>query len=229
MKKTTALILALLMCLPFVACGDGGSASSGEDSVQTENNTPVDTAAATDAETAAAPDISEEESTEEESTEEETTVEETTSEPEPVYEKIEITMDNWQEYFEFRHVEDIKYNAFNEWEDTWIYYYFVTKDGIVPLAGECSVTVEVTHYVSLYDSESFDEETKPVTLSGGSRPFSKSTDVYDLTGTKLDNETEYRRLGAHCMSGIIHENSAQTREDWEVTRIQGTLTVLVSE
>ena len=69
--------------------------------------------------------------------------------PEPeipaVPEPVEITMDNWAEYFEFTYEYDYDYNGFDELEDVTMWFYFSLKpEYAAMLDGDKSdVTVEI--------------------------------------------------------------------------------------
>ena len=46
------------------------------------------------------------------------------------YEPIEITLDNWQDYFEFKEYHKFEENGFGEFESASTSYYLITKDEI---------------------------------------------------------------------------------------------------
>ncbi len=221
MKKYIALLLALVMCLSLCACGGGEPDSTGSLNVPAAStaaqNDPTVTATAPSFSTEPVP------STVLETTVPETSVPTTTA---PQQLSVEITMDNWQEYFEFRSYKDLKFNAFGGREDTWIYYDFITKDGIVPVVSECNVAMEAKHIECSYFAVSYDNATKEFTMSERREDYVRK-EVFDMSRQKLHEETEYNRYGAYLGAGIIFENKATTRENWEITRIQGTLTFIV--
>ncbi len=67
-------------------------------------------------------------------------------EPKPaVPDPVEITMDNWSEYFEFTYTYDYDYNGFDELEDVTMWFYFSLKpEYAAMLDGDKSeVTVEI--------------------------------------------------------------------------------------
>lgn len=55
---------------------------------------------------------------------------------------VEITMDNWQEYFELKEYHRFIKNGFGEIEEVETYFMLITKDGIVCDRDKCNVTVE---------------------------------------------------------------------------------------
>lgn len=83
----------------------------------------------------------------------ETLVPETTAIPDPVYETIEITIDNWQEYFAFRQSEgEWEEDAFGDAVRYRRYVYFSLKDeyqdkvASMDVALSCSYTVDYRYY-----------------------------------------------------------------------------------
>ena len=107
MKKTISLLLALVMCLSLAACGNAEKPKQnktendyiGVSTNQTENTDSTDYQTEYTAPT----------------------------ETEPKVQVVEITMDNWQDYFEIKQcVEgDVNTNAFDEVESVGYYIYTV--------------------------------------------------------------------------------------------------------
>ncbi len=58
------------------------------------------------------------------------------------YEEIEITLDNWQDYFEVREDQQFSENAFGEFAELYTSYYLVAKDGIVIEQSKSDIAVE---------------------------------------------------------------------------------------
>ena len=93
MKKAISLLLALVMCLSLCACG-GGSETPKTEYIESHNPTNIQN-----------------ETNNAESTEQ------TEAEPietEPTYTTIEISLDNWQDYFQFQWVVSEVRNDFDE-------------------------------------------------------------------------------------------------------------------
>ena len=65
-------------------------------------------------------------------------------ENEPQYEIVEITLDNWQDYFELCTHHEFEENGFGEFEMITTYYTLVSKSGIVFDINKSEVTVELT-------------------------------------------------------------------------------------
>ena len=87
MKKLFALLLAFVMVFSLVACGsEDKPKSSGTQQESTQTNTKTETTEATE------------------------------KEAEKLPKEIEITVDNWQDYFEFREIPEWNYNDFDEIE-----------------------------------------------------------------------------------------------------------------
>ena len=68
----------------------------------------------------------------------------TTTKNELQYEIVEITLDNWQDYFELCTHHEFEENGFGEFEMVTTYYTLVSKSGIVFDINKSEVTVELT-------------------------------------------------------------------------------------
>lgn len=94
---------------------------------------------------------------------------EASAEPEvpAVPEPVEITIDNWSEYFEFTYEYDYDYNGFDELEDVTMYFYFSLKpEYAAMLDGDKSeVTVEI-FFVTGTQYGSFSEDYLEFTPDG---------------------------------------------------------------
>lgn len=117
MKKLIALLLATIMCFSLVACGRNDNAALVEEyenriaqleAELAERDTEIDGLVAEINRILAENEASEPNNTEQETTEPENT--------EPQYETVEITLDNWQEYFEIVGYMTYRDNAFGEAE-----------------------------------------------------------------------------------------------------------------
>ena len=148
MKKLIALLLTAVMCLSLAACG--GSGESAEQMERYENRIAELEAmlaerdamlAECDAMLAEYNETINRLLTEKENTETEVTEPENT---EPQYETVEITLDNWQEYFELRVYRIITLNGFGEYDGMLTRYFLANKDGIVPDCDNSDVTMEYT-------------------------------------------------------------------------------------
>ncbi len=84
----------------------------------------------------------------------------------PQYELVDITLDNWQDYFELREYHKFEENGFGEFKKVTTYYSLVSKDGIVFDESKSDVTFEFTCNI----------ERKPYTVD-----FENRTVIYGET------------------------------------------------
>ncbi len=211
MKKALSLLLALVMCLALCACGSKEASPN----VQNEQ---VETTP----------------STQEVPTE--TTVPESTSTPEPTYETVEITMDNWQEYFEFRTKRDFMYSAFNELTEVDLFYYLVVKDGIVVDCYNSEIAVEIEITQTMYEEFTYNEQTQELAFWGEGKSETITCEVMmrDLSFFSF-LDTNDPIFGAYYLvnglritdtDGSVHTGTyISLLKSQSVVRIQGTLSV----
>lgn len=76
---------------------------------------------------------------------------------------VEITPENWDQYFELRMYPKIELNGFGELDRCIPYYSIVSKDGLVPVHEESNVTMEFT-YTGEYHSATVDIANKTLVL-----------------------------------------------------------------
>lgn len=135
MKKLLALLLAAVMCLSLVACN---SSDENADQIEHYENRIAELEAMlteleamlTERDETINRLLAEKENTETEITEPENTEPENT-EPEntdPQYETVEITLDNWQDYFEIVEYMTYRDNAFGEAESCYFRYELRLKE-----------------------------------------------------------------------------------------------------
>lgn len=216
MKKILALLLAAVMCFSLVACGGGEETPNTDDSsaqeqqAQNDNNEPE----VTD------PDVSEPESTGTEITEPENT--------EPQYETVEITLDNWQEYFEIRTHNAFAENGFGEFERVVTWYLLVSKDGIVFDESNCNVTFEYTYTIER-KPYTIDFENKTITYGETIATETSEPIVKTMSGAgNYLGEEPFSRYGeAVGSANILDELQGDTNVvvSVEITRISGSFCV----
>lgn len=150
--------------------------------------------------------------------------------------EVEITMDNWQEYFEEKDVLSVKYNAFDEVEDIYFYKILTIKEGITVDPYKSSVAIELNghfeHYYVNIDTDTWKfnfEERK------GDFEYSPSSEIEEFglhTYKQGDNEKEYYsvqfcRFGDN-MVGIDKDTQRTYVERFfidEIIRVKGTLVI----
>ncbi len=165
----------------------------------------------------------------------ETTVPETTVEPEPVYETIEITIDNWQEYFEFRLGEgNWQEDAFGEATRYVNVFSFVIKEEYADVANPNTIDIALCYsYKNQYRYYEADFEAKSFTLGekvseellGGHRIREGVSDAKSMT------RMEYTVWYIECFkdSSAYVDVNGDYIVDWvdtlDIDRIQGTIEI----
>ena len=223
MKKLLSLLLAAALVLSLGACGkEANPYEKYEELFEYLEREDYDSAMAYIRELAGE---SETEPQTASATEAETEPETTETEPQPV--TVEITMDNWQEYFELKEYVEIKKNGFGEFEKVSVYYALVNKDGMSPECNLSDVTMEFS-YTKKYVSMSVDLENGTITYGAdrGKDPY------WDYTGvTTMQSAGNYigeyymNRYGQFVASSWTYEPSEDqfsVLDTFEILRIAGT-------
>lgn len=201
MKKTLAIIMAALMCLSLCACAGGENNSDNTSEVQNEDTT-TETTNTNDTEP---------------------------GETKPVYETVEITLDNWQDYFEFREIKKIKINGFEEFNGADILYYLVTKDGIELDTKNSTVTVRYI-LTTEYKSCSVDLEKKTIVYGETletkiGNPQVVDFDIVTMSGA-TGAENKFGKYVGNVIISNLHEEKVRHIVNVDVTRITGSISIL---
>lgn len=154
----------------------------------------------------------------------------TTTKPvDPDFEMVEITLDNWQDYFEMREYHKFEQNGFGEYAGVTTYFSLVNKDGLVLDISQCNVTFEFTAYI----------EVKPYTVDVENQTvlYGDTTDtrIVGPTVETMNNVGQYigeytsDRYGEYlCVCNFIHDLKGVRADKvvrLDVSRIAGTLCV----
>lgn len=149
------------------------------------------------------------------------------TEPQPV--TVEITMDNWQDYFELREHVEIERNGFGEFESVNVWVALVNKDGMYPDCFLSDVTFEYA-LTRKYVSMTVDLENETVTYGAdrGRDPYGDRSEV-ETMGSSGQYIGEYTmdRYGQYMFGfGSDRENVDQVSvlDTFEILRIAGTFT-----
>ena len=151
----------------------------------------------------------------------------TATEPQPV--TVEITMDNWQDYFELREYVEIKKNGFGEFDSVSLTVVLVNKDGMYPDCFLSDVTFEYA-LTRKYVSMTVDPENETITYGAdrGRDPYGDKTEVVTMGNSgQYIGEFTMDRYGKYIFSlGSDHENVDQfpVLDTFEILRIAGTFT-----
>ena len=133
----------------------------------------------------------------------------------PKIRNVEITLDNWQDYFELRTYHKFEENGFGETEYRFSYNSLVSKDSLIPDIDKSSVTIEFT-VTPEYKYSTVDLENKTI--------------IYGETYSTVTNPARIDTLGG--VGQYIGENSndryglylysTDVIIDFTVIRIQGS-------
>lgn len=223
MKKLLSLLLAAALVLSLGACGkEANPYEKYEELFEYMEREDYDSAMAYIRELAGE---SETEPQTASATEAETEPETTETEPQPV--TVEITMDNWQEYFELKEYVEIKKNGFGEFEKVSVYYALVNKDGMSPECNLSDVTMEFS-YTKKYVSMSVDLENGTITYGAdrGKYPYGDYTGVTTMQSAgQYIGEYYMNRYGQFVASDWTYKPSDDqftVLDTFEILRIAGT-------
>ena len=151
-------------------------------------------------------------------------------------EQVEITLDNWQEYFEEKDVLSAKYNAFDEIEKIYFYKILTLKEGILIDTTKSDVAVEVNgHFENYYVN--IDTETWEVKFEERKDNFecdlTPKVEKFILNSYKQgDNEQNYYSVEFCRYGDNMVVTNKETQRSFverffidEVIRIKGTLCI----
>lgn len=220
MKKGLALIFALVTCLTLAACGRSQEPPKNVQNEQVKN----------------APSIQE-------------VPTEATAAPESFYKTIEITMDNWQDYFAFKTGEPAwEEDAFGDAISCSLTDYFSLKEEYLNLVNVDTIDIAVEYvYVPVLRKYDVDWDSKQLTI-GDIGYFTNERHQLDTaqqamghlmelaTQLTMENKSSVSLQSGHCYR--------QTGGDWKdcdgdeviscvetyrVSRIQGTIEIQANE
>ncbi|MBE6939982.1 MAG: hypothetical protein E7457_04115 [Ruminococcaceae bacterium] len=144
------------------------------------------------------------------------------------YDLIEITLDNWQEYFERREYHKFEENGFGEFEKVTTYYSLVSKDAIVFDASKSNVTFEFTCNIET-KPYAVDFENKTVTYGETTKTQTSKPTVETMNNVgQYIGENTNDRYGEYLgVCNFIKELEGDAREvvSVEIVRISGSFCV----
>ena len=231
MKKWIALLLAAVLCLSLAACGKSTTEeNSGTTQGQTADNSTQDTVEPSDTDVPQDTGVP--------------------SDAEPTEQTVEITLDNWQDYFEFRPVVHVSENSYNEITGMQVIFKFLPKEAIaeniVAVGEDDERIVFDAQYIDPYACVySYDLNTQKLTIG----EYTEDSSTYsaddllpseDWSGT-YDSiydggyfPTDGYRLNMYplnkyddcTVTDTIVESYGYAYSSVEITRIKGTVTIL---
>ena len=163
------------------------------------------------------------------------------AETEPQYETIEITIDNWMEYFEIREDFAVEYNDFNEVIDglNFYNYIFCLKEEYINRISSADIAVECTATGKAAYWFEHNNETKEISIGAQlteqemndrSMAYPNPNEVFTDTSTFTDSDTEISLIYAGQWLGLETSDNITkwvngVYQSIEITRIQGTITI----
>ena len=128
---------------------------------------------------------------------------------------VEISIDNWQEYFEIVEREETKKNEFEEIEDMYKDVYLVLKDEYEMVGYDTSIAIEY-NYIEEWRYVEIDKENGVLTI-GELVPDKENEEMNGLTKEIIHSKTS-------LINGRSRSEGMQAvPTNFEIVRIQGTL------
>lgn len=130
--------------------------------------------------------------------------------------KIEITLENWDTYFEFvEKVQGYK-NEYNETEYVCSNHYFVLKDKYVMASSGTDIALEYSYHTAKYKVK--EDLTKETIIWG---------EYIENTKEDLIEEARIKRSETSVANNaLLSHDSKYRRSDLQVLRIYGTLSII---
>ena len=203
MKKVISLLLALALCLSLCACGGGNEAPETKASSEPTPTTPPTTETTAPVET------------------------------EPQYETVEITIDNWQDYFIIQPWSDIEYDVFGDVVKSKSGVGIFLRDEYVERLSDIHVDFKVCAPIEYWEIDPNSEEiigTEPVYRDRWASLVPKESEK--TTSVKMHQNTTQEEVStAYVATLICSENiSDETGHyqgvfsiDLEILKVQGTI------
>ncbi len=147
------------------------------------------------------------------------------------YEPVEITLDNWQDYFELREYHKFEENGFGEFKKVTTYYSIVSKDGILFDQSKSDVTFE---FVCNIESKPYtvDFENRAVIYgeATGMKTSEPTVETMNNVGQYIGESTNDRYGEYLGVCNFISKLEGEAREvvSIEISRIAGDFCVAVS-
>lgn len=201
MKKVFALMMVLALCLPLCACDkEEPQVGKGQDMIKNE------TVMITDP------------------------VETVPISTEPQIVEIEITLDNWQEYFEFKEYLFFQNGDFGDFKQYSFHWCFIPKEEIGTVK-KCTVALGYDYHVENHyftvDPDAKTYEWGEVALNPYAESGSDTEKVgwLDMVRLYSDGAIDIRGAQLRHMFGNTLTSGNAPYYTFEITRIEGTLTV----
>lgn len=215
MKKLIALVMVCVMCLLLTGCGSQSTENEKyKDLIDMLENEDYEGAIKEIEEMSEAGRVDNSDN-------------DAVSDAEGELKSVEITLDNWEEYFELCVHADIRENGFGEFSEALISYALVSKENLLVDWDKSDVTVEYTGTV----------EKRPVTVDFENRKimYGEPTETYvsESSVSTMCSLGIYLEKSGLCRYGVYLSNSDYIDSlegyvrsyvsDVDVSRIKGTL------
>lgn len=139
---------------------------------------------------------------------------------------VEISMDNWQEYFEYKETHAFSENAFGEIELFRLSNYLLNKDDIVIYSGLSDVAVEYTYTYSEREL-TLDTEARTYTLGEIKDQEEEETTVISMDQLwSLEDAYQYGLAIGGGQTSELTGDTMYYSAFGEILRIQGTIYII---
>ena len=149
------------------------------------------------------------------------------------YTTVEITMDNWQDYFEFK--EDYLYyeDAFGDCERVEIYYILVCKNGIQIEESLSNVAVECS-YTREYCYLEINPTDKTYTWSEKRTLPTDETETVEMWNVRLGGYDNVKQYGYGAKVFMFLSQGGKSQYGWvcsnfDVVRVKGSIALIGAE
>ena len=150
--------------------------------------------------------------------------------------EVEITMDNWQEYFEEKDIVSARYNAFDEIEDVIIHQVLAVKEGITIDPYKSNVAIEYNGHTEMYYVK-VDTDTWQVTFEERKDEHVHNVSQVEEFGIKTykQGDSEKTEFALELCGRVDHWLTTDTKTQRtfidkyfidEITRVKGTLYII---
>lgn len=132
---------------------------------------------------------------------------------------VEITPENWNQYFELRTYAKVELNGFGELDKCTVYHSIVSKDGLKSVQNKCNVTMEFT-YTGEYRSATIDVSNKELTYGAtvaAGRTSDPVVETLNSVGQYIGENTN-DRYGEYITCDWLY--STQVASTYALTSVQ---------
>lgn len=141
---------------------------------------------------------------------------------------IEITLDNWQEYFEIALVANIERNDFNEIVEFTPGWIFRLKEQYAEAAEAVDVAVEYSCTNGYFCTYTYNLDTEEISIGEPdiNNPANDSTETFTISHPSgYGGITSWTRSGSNNIEGNIATSFSSKYVNIDILRVQGSITI----